>query len=299
MINQRKKRDTETELEEQAIKCLWDKYQYEDAIALTRRLLRLKPRYPLYYLILSDCYKGIAIRDNDLKASEKSWMYWDRAFAFDGKFIRSDYRQQGIEAAARYLLATQDLEKLTEIETKKLQELRTKQVTSGELYDAMLGQVSVSKDPDVRLDYLEIALMKAKAGYNQNLYVFDSEGKLINSTFQEILKDKAKDPKRKLLFVLSNQDPITGKETQYAFNILKNFSLESPSESVLKARQRRRRSYYKHQKERQEHQKLYDSNNRQRKRVRNKLDYSWRQSGLTKRQAFPRDNSDILTLPRD
>ena len=74
-------------------------------------------------------------------------MYWDKAWAFDGKFIRSDYWKQGIKATAHYLLATQDLEKLTEIETKKLQELSTKKVTSGELHDAVLGQFSISEDP--------------------------------------------------------------------------------------------------------------------------------------------------------
>ncbi|MDD4858652.1 MAG: hypothetical protein PHR56_00375 [Dehalococcoidales bacterium] len=293
MKNQRNKKNTEAELVKQAIDFLWNKKRFEDAIVLSRRLLRLRPRYPLYYLILSDSYRAIDIRDNNYKAEMKSQMYWDKAFLPDGKFTRSDYYEQGIEVAARYLLATQDLEKLNEIETKKLQELSTKKLTSKEFYDAILGQVSISKNQADRLAYLKTGLMKAKAGYNQNLYAFDSEGKLVTPTLQEFIKTKLKDPKRQLLFVLSNQDPITGKEAKYAFNILKNFSLDIPSESVIKARQRRSRYYYSHQKERQEYQRLYDSKNRQRKRVRNKLDYSWRQSGLTKRQGFPRDNSNI------
>ena len=222
MRNQREKRDTESELVEQAIKCLWETHQYEDAIALTKRLLRLKPRYPLYYLILSDCYTAISKRDGDFRAAEKSQMYYDKALLFDGKFTRSSYYQQGIEVAAGYLLATQDLERLTEVQTKKLQELRTKQVTFGELYDIVLGQVSVSKDSTIRLAYLKSALKQAKEGLNQNLYAFDSEGKFVNTTLDEFYKEKRKDPKRQLFFVFTTKDPITGKETQYRFNILKN-----------------------------------------------------------------------------
>ncbi|MCK4815315.1 hypothetical protein KA005_06060 [bacterium] len=103
MKDQRKRQDTETELEEQAIKLLWDENQYEDAIHLAKLLLRRKPRYPLYYLILSDCYKGIAVRDNDLRASERSRMYWDKAWGSDGRFMRSDFWQQGSEAVWTFL----------------------------------------------------------------------------------------------------------------------------------------------------------------------------------------------------
>lgn len=299
------KRYTETELEEQAINLLWDTNQYEDAIAITRRLLRRKPRYLLYYLILSDCYKGIGKRPvyikishetrvtYDLKAPEKSLMYWDKAFAPDGKFVHSDYYKQGIEVAARYLLETQELEAFSVIEEQKIQELSKKpKITPGELYQAISEQGSVSKDPAVRLKYWELLLKKAKWGYNQTLYSFDSEGKPENPTLQEFKKANLKDPKRPIIFVISYKDPITGKETQHAFNILKNFNLDSPSESVLKARLRRKRYYDLHQKERQDHQRLYDSKNRQRKRARNKLDYSWRRSGLTKQQAFPRESLD-------
>ena len=91
-----------------------------------------------------------------------------------------------------------------------------------------------------------------------------------------------------LAFIFSDSE----KETQHAFNILKNFNLDSPSESVLKARKRRERYYKSHKEERREYQRLYDSKNRQRKRARNKLDYSWKRSGLTKQQAFPRESSD-------
>ncbi len=275
------KRDTETELTSQAIKCLWTTHQYEEAIAITKRLLKLKPRYPLYYLILSDCNAAIFRRDNDIKASGKSKTYWEKACAPDSKFIHSDYFQQGIDATASYLLATQDLGKLTESKMKQPQQ--TKQTTSTELYDAMFEQTSVSKDPDVRLAYFRWALMQAKSGKNQILHAFDSDGKSVKPTLDEFYKAKRKDPKRQLYFVVSIKDPIAGEETQYKFNLLKHLKFDFPSDSVIKARQRRSRYYYAHQEERQKHQKLYDSDNRQRKRVRNKLDYSWRKSGLTKK----------------
>lgn len=284
------KRATEAELVEQAIELLWSKHQYEDAIALAKRLLRRRPRYPLYYLILSDCYMGIHKRHHTegiSVESDKSERYWYKAVDPDSKFTHSDYYQQGIEVAAGYLLATQDLEKLTEVQTKKLQELHTKPL--GNLYSAVLGQVSMSKDPDIRLDYLKSALMQSKAGKNQNLYAFDSEGKFVKPTLDEFYKEKRKDPKRQLFFVVSSKDPITGQETHYKFNILKNLRFDIPSESVIKARQRRSNYYYKkidgieiHREERKKYQKLYDIKHRQRKRVRNKLDYSWKKSGLTR-----------------
>jgi hypothetical protein len=291
MEDRSKQLDATTELERQAIRLLWGKNQYEDAIALAKRLLRRKPRYPLYYLILSDCY--LAIHKSDYVGeisveSDKSKTYWDKAWGFDGKFMRSDYWKQGIEVAAHYLLKTQDLEKSTEIENNNLRKLRNKQVTSDDLYDVLLGQASVSKDPAVRLNYFKMALTRAKAGFNQQLYAFDSEGKMIKATRQEFVKAKIKDPKRQIFLTLSNRDPITGKETQYTFNVLKFFPLPIPSESVIKAQQRRMRYYHNHQENCLKHQRLYDSKNRQRKRVRNKLDYSWRKLGLTKGY-YPRE----------
>jgi len=294
MENQPNKRDTARELAEQAIEYLWVKHQFEDAIILIKRLLRHRPRYPLCYFLLSDCYKGISIRDHDVIANEKAEKYWDKAFAPDGKFVHSDYYEQGIEVAARYLLETQELEACSINEEQKIQELSKKpKITSGELYQAISEQGSVSKDPAVRLKYWELLLSKAKWGYNQTLYSFDSEGKPENPTLQEFKKAKLKDPKRQIVFFITYKDPITEEETQYAFNILKNFNLDSPSESVIKAREYNKDYYKNHREERLKHQRLYDSKNRQRKRARNKLDYSWRRSGLTKKQAFPRDNSDI------
>jgi len=242
MENQPNKRDTARELAEQAIDYLWVKHQFEDAIILIKRLLRHKPRYPLCYFLLSDCYKAISIRDNDVKANEKAEKYWVKAFAPDGKFVHSDYYEQGIEVAARYLLETQELEACSVNEEQKIQELSKKpKITPGELYQAISEQGSVSKDSAVRLKYWELLLSKAKWGYNQTLYSLDSEGKPVNPTLQEFKKAKLKDPKRQIIFVISYKDPITGKETRYAFNILKNFRLDSPSESVIKARQRRKR----------------------------------------------------------
>ncbi len=289
---------TVAELEKQVIKLLWDKNQYEDAIAITRKLLKRKPRYPLYYLILSDCYKGIGQRPvyvntkltYDHKAPEKARYYWDKAIAPDSIFTHSNYYEQGIKEAAQYLLETQDLERHTESEMKRLQELSAKQVIPGELYEAIQELGSISKDPSIRLKYWELLLKKAKWGYNETLYSFDLEGNSANPTLEEFKKAKLKDPKCQIIFVVSYKDPITEEVTQHTFNILKNYNLEPPSESVIKSRQRRKRYYDNHKEERLEYQKLYDRKNHQRKRARNKLDYSWRRSGLTKRQAFPRES---------
>ncbi|MFW9875831.1 MAG: hypothetical protein ACFFG0_22225 [Candidatus Thorarchaeota archaeon] len=288
MKNQRSKKVTEKELAEKAYKLIWEDGEVEEAIKLIKRLLKLKPRYPLYYLLLCDCYSGIAKRDNDFMASEKAQKYYSKAFAQDTRFICSDYFQQGIEEAAQYLLKTQDLAASIAIENSNLEKLSTKQVTFNEFFDAKIGQIWISEDPSIRLAYFKYRLMNAKAGRNQKLFFYDSEGKLIRGTFENLLEAKLKDPKHEITVTLEYEDPITEEVTKYEFEVLKNIPLEPPSEKVLKARQYRKKYYYKeidgikiNQEKAKKHQKKNDRKDRQRKRVRNKLDYSLRKSGVT------------------
>lgn len=283
------KESTIAELEKQAHDLIWVENKFKDAIRLIKNLLKnYRPRYPLYYLLLSDCYMGMALQPHDSKSpadvisAEKSVFYWDKAWDYDIQYVNSEYFESGIDAAARYLLETQDLEKAKSLEEKRLQMLSEKKVSTGEIYQAMIRQLSINEDPEVRLKYFKITLSNSKKGLNRELYTFDANGQLVNPSYTYFFKQKMENPKRQLILHVKDKNPVTGEESIYSFNICKNIQFEMPTESVLKAR-RRRNKYNDNNKEKiNNHQREYDSKNRDRKRVRNKLDYSWRQSGLVK-----------------
>lgn len=282
-IMRRSKQDNEADLRTQAILCVWKTYQFEDAIRIVKRLLRFKPGHPLCYLILSDCYKGIAKRDNDFKASEQSETYADTVFAADGKLMSTDYCLQAIEQAAVYIVKTQNLAKLKRVAEDKLQELATKQATFSERLDVEMWMQCVSEDPEARIAYWTKSLFEAKAGFNQRLYGFDSHGKLVTPTREGMALARLRDPHGEVRLALAVKDPTTGTEIRHVFSVFKHLKSDLPTESVLKARARRKRYYDSHRDERLEYQKRYDATRKQRKRVRNKLDHSWRKDGLTHR----------------
>ena len=296
MTNSKQKRETETDTIRRALEYIWVKHQYEDAISLTRHLLRAKPRYPLYYLMLSDCYRGIEDRDHDLIARDKSLKYYDKTVGLDGKFMRSPYFDEGIKHTTCYLLFTQILSASVKNEEKRLEKFVDKKLTAQDAYDAVKYLDYISEDITTRQTHIKDMLIKSKAGYNEVLIVHDSQGNSIPPTLQDFKKAKQNKPNNQIWLNTSRINVFSGKETHFAFNMLKRFLPEPPSESVMKARARRNRYYYNHQQERKDYQNKYDRQNRDKKRDRNKLDYYFKKSGLVKAQEFPREESDDSDL---
>jgi hypothetical protein len=275
---------------------IWEVGDMESAISIIRRLLFRNKRYPLYYFMLADCYASISQRDKDIKALDKSQFYLKQAHKQDKAFCNSQGFEEGIKLSACYLVNTQDYEKYRESTIQRINNSIDNGISSnGEVYNLLLELDLVSENSAERLLSIKNLLMLDKAGYNQNLYIFSPQGKLIETTWDSLVREKMKNPDKPFLLNVTDTDPVTREEKTYTFNILKHFRTVPPSLTVIKARQRRRRWYHndENKQARLAYQKKYDAANREKKLVRNKLDYSLQKSGNSHQYARHEENTEI------
>lgn len=290
---------TEEELQREALAAL-DARDYKKAVQLFRNLLKVRPRYPVYYLMTSYCY-GLL---KDFKNTDK---YLEKSLARVSKrSINYDFDKMADELSTLLLEKNPSLKpyealKLLVESKRKLgkhkpseEELAFEKVLVERFYN-LEKAITNSDAPNsikYRQAFIKIALWAVKLGLDSQMLGFDDDGVFV-VTNEELIRRKAKYPGRQYILSTVIKNAETGEEQVLTFNARKQFKMGLPTESELKTRIRKRRYYYKHQMERQDHQKRYDRRNKIRKHFRNRLDYMLKR-GTVHAYRSERQYEDIL-----
>ena len=282
--------ETEDELLEEA-RNAFEYSQYEESARLTKILLKLKSHNPLYNLMLADCYWAINKREvvikaglttHDVIAGETAEGYFKQAFARDSNFLLQDDIYDIIEELTSFLIDIDLVQNLVSRVMLLTAEKPSENTSSPEEAKKIFQTIAKSTDPkqkESKKALVRWLVLSAKTG-NTWLLGYD-EGEFYLVTDEELVRRKENHPQGIVVWAVA-EDTKTGKFKPYQFNIRKQFRFPpySMSDKEIKRRIQKRKDYENHKTERRHKQKERDTKNKQRKHLRDKIDYIVEHSGV-------------------